>query len=281
MGNAFRAVTPLMVLAMLCTACSDLAEPHDATQDPLRPELIINGRPTGSAFGNVGALLFDFTGDGAITGDEQLCSGSLIAPTVFLTAGHCLAFLPSDAQLYVTFDPDLLPVPSGLIAAVGFQAHPEFGANTANPRDVGVVLLAPGSTSGITPLELPAPGALDRLAAGGGLRGELFLNVGYGVSATARGRPSFDYDGVRKVSESPFRALTHYWLGLLMNSNATELGGDCYGDSGSPKFLDGNRQVIYAVTSWGDLPCRATSWDYRLDTDSAREFLGQFVSLPQ
>jgi len=28
------------------------------------------------------------------------------------------------------------------------------------------------------------------------------------------------------------------------------------------------------------VPCRATSWDYRLDTQSARDFLGQFVALP-
>jgi hypothetical protein len=65
MVSPFRAVVPLTVLALLCTACSEFADPHDATQDPLRPDPIINGRPTGSAFGNVGALLFDFTGDGS------------------------------------------------------------------------------------------------------------------------------------------------------------------------------------------------------------------------
>jgi len=28
------------------------------------------------------------------------------------------------------------------------------------------------------------------------------------------------------------------------------------------------------------MPCRATNVDYRLDTPSARSFLGQFVTLP-
>jgi hypothetical protein len=30
----------------------------------------------------------------------------------------------------------------------------------------------------------------------------------------------------------------------------------------------------------GDTPCRSTNVDYRLDTLPAREFLGQFVTLP-
>jgi hypothetical protein len=267
-------------LSLLHTACTEPSLPGEGSIPPDRPTMIINGEPTGGTFGNVGAILFDFDDDGSIEGEEQLCSGGLIAPTVFLTAAHCLAFLPADAQLYVSFDPSLLPAPTPLIAATGFALHPRFPGSTSNLFDIGVVLLPSGSTTGIEPLELPSVGALDDLAAQGGLRGDNFLNVGYGVSANSRGRPSFSYDGLRRVSASPFRALTKYSLGLLMNSNATGLGGDCYGDSGSPKFLEGNTEVIYAITIWGDLPCRATSWDYRLDTEVAQEFLGQFVSLP-
>ncbi|HYU08880.1 MAG TPA: hypothetical protein VEK77_05810, partial [Gemmatimonadales bacterium] len=70
------------------------------------------------------------------------------------------------------------------------------------------------------------------------------------------------------------------WLGLNMNISATDLGGDCYGDSGGPKFLKGNLNVIVATVTTGDYPCRATSWDYRTDTPNARAFLGQFVTLP-
>jgi hypothetical protein len=75
-------------------------------------------------------------------------------------------------------------------------------------------------------------------------------------------------------------ALQQFWLGLLMNSHATGLGGDCYGDSGGPKFLNSNPGVVYATVTTGDYPCRATTWDYRTDTDDARAFLGQFVTLP-
>jgi hypothetical protein len=65
-----------------------------------------------------------------------------------------------------------------------------------------------------------------------------------------------------------------------MNQNRTGQGGDCYGDSGSPKFFDGNTSLIVATVTSGDNVCRATSRDYRLDTPSARTFLGNFVSLP-
>jgi hypothetical protein len=74
--------------------------------------------------------------------------------------------------------------------------------------------------------------------------------------------------------------LQQYWLGLLMNTSATGLGGDCYGDSGGPKFLKTNPGVVYATVTTGDYNCRATTWDYRTDTDAARAFLGQYVTLP-
>ena len=121
---------------------------------------------------------------------------------------------------------------------------------------------------------------LDDLAAHGGLVGQLFLNVGYGVDATQRGVPGFTFDGVRKVSKSLFQALEPAWLWLSMNQHRTGEGGDCFGDSGSPKFFDRNTTLIVATVTTGDHFCRATTRDYRLDTPSAWGFLGQFVSLP-
>src|SRR5437868_14260329 len=95
-----------------------------------------------------------------------------------------------------------------------------------------------------------------------------------------RSTPSFGYDGKRNWSESEFMGLQPNWLGLLMNTSATGLGGDCYGDSGGPKFLETDPGVIYATVTTGDYVCRATSWDFRTDTPTARAFLGQFVALP-
>ncbi|HYJ80496.1 MAG TPA: trypsin-like serine protease [Longimicrobiaceae bacterium] len=269
-------VAALAALALL-GACGEA--PPTATS-PAAPRFINNGTPTGGDYGNVGALLFDFDANGAIDGDDVACTGSLISPTVFLTAAHCVEFLPASAQLYVSFAPDMYARRINAIAATGFSYDPRYGHDQADLYDLAVVFLPAGSTRGVTPLKLPPAGYLDALAAQGKLSGQLFVNVGYGVSANRTGPPSFTYDGVRKSSKSEFMALQPAWLGLLMNTSATGEGGDCYGDSGGPKFLDGKPDMVVATVTTGDYPCRATTWDYRLDTESARSFLGQFVTLP-
>ncbi len=264
--------------AALAAGCRDLQSPGPS--EIAGPQFITNGVPTGTAYPNVGAVLFDFDGNRAIAGDEAFCSGSLIGRTVFLTAAHCLAWLPPGAQLYVSFDPALLPGPPNVIRAKGFHIDPAYGQDPADLHDLAVIILPRGSARRLPPLRLPPEGLLDELAAQGALRDQLFVNVGYGVSATLRGMPAFDFDGARKVSKSLFMALQPNWLGLLMNEAATGEGGDCFGDSGSPKFFEGDESMIVATVTWGDAVCRATSWDYRLDTPSARGFLGRFVSLP-
>lgn len=241
---------------------------------------ITNGSPTGAgSYQNVGALLYDFDGNGVWNGDDLLCSGSLIGPTVFLTAGHCLSFLPAGSALRVSFAPDLNAPGITTIVATGFAIDPRYGGG-ADPVDLGVVTLPSGSTAGITPLGLPTAGLLDSLAARGGLRGQDFVNVGYGADATRKGPPALTYGGERLFSLSPFMSLEPLWLGLHMTTAATHKGGDCYGDSGSPKFISGDSSMIVATVSWGDIPCRTLSKNYRLDTASARSFLGQYVSLP-
>lgn len=65
-----------------------------------------------------------------------------------------------------------------------------------------------------------------------------------------------------------------------MATAATGEGGDCYADSGSPKFLEGYEETVVAVVNWGDIPCRALSVNSRLDTQRARSFLGGYVTLP-
>jgi hypothetical protein len=189
-------------------------------------------------------------------------------------------FLAPGTQLYVSFEPKLYPTPKTYIAATGWTYDPQYGHDQADLHDLAVVFLPKGSTKGVTPLKLPPAGYLDQLQAQGGLNGKLFFNVGYGVSASRTGVPSFGYDGTRQYSKSEFMGLQPYWLGLLMNTSATGEGGDCYGDSGGPKFLEGRTDMVVATVTTGDYNCRATTWDYRLDTGSARNFLGQFVALP-
>ena len=239
---------------------------------------IVNGVPTGSSFGNVGAVMFDFNSDG-LDADDWFCTGSLIAPTVFLTAAHCLEFLPANAQVYVTFAPSAAEGVATAIAATSFHFDPLYGHDSANPHDIGVVILPSNRTRGITPLRLPAAGYLDAAAAKNGLRDVKFINVGYGGDIPTTGQPLITYDGVRKSSISTYMALEANWLWLHMTA-ANGNGGDCYGDSGGPKLLASNPNTVLALVVTGDANCRATTKDYRVDSPTARAFLSGYVPLP-
>jgi hypothetical protein len=267
--------------ALALTACHDPAAPRLAAPDDVRG--IQGGSYAGNSYPSVGALLFDYDGNGTIDGTDEFCTGSLVAPEVFLTAGHCIItpWTSAGSQWYVSFAPDLYARNIKVTAATGVVVDPQYEqGGTAQLHDLALVFLPKGSTKGMTPLKLPPAGYLDALAAKGALSKALFVNVGYGVAANRTGVPQFSFDGRKYTSKSEFMGLQPTWLGLLMNAAATGEGGDCYGDSGGPKFLDGQPDMVLATVTTGDYPCRATTWDWRLDSPEARGFLGNYLTLP-
>ena len=252
---------------------------------------ISNGEPDGNQHPMVGAMFADFDGDGIISGFELICSGSYAGASVdgqydvFLTAGHCLAFLPffGITQVYVSFDNEVLDEdgPAGLIASVEFHWDPAFGHDSGDLHDLGVILLPVGSVTGIQPVQLPPPGYLDTLKKSGALKDITVENVGYGVVPIWKqpGGTQFSFDGVRRTALSPVKGLTKSTVLYLLNNDATGLGGPCFGDSGSPQFIAGTTTII-STTSGGDVNCRSHNYNYRLDTSAARAFLGHFLPLP-
>ena len=136
------------------------------------------------------------------------------------------------------------------------------------------------SGQGITPASLPTEGQLDELAPQA-LRDEVLQFVGYGASRQVGGsdgggrvRPDPFSTGTRRVGFATFRSLTPGWLW----ADAGDAPG-CVGDSGAPFFL-GSTSLILAIGTRGDAACAAMGAGTRLDTASARAFLGQFVTLP-
>jgi hypothetical protein len=247
---------------------------------------------TNNTFANVGAFLVQSPTTAQIF---PICSGSLISPTVFLTASHCTAFFegvlaPRGYTAFVSLDGlipfgDLSSVSTSLIPVTQVFTNPAFNRSQSDPGDIAVLIVDAADTAGITPASLPPAGLLDELGAQNGLRDTVFTPVGYGVQnrVVGGGKPFFqDRNPVpRMYAFSSFRALTPAWLRLSQNV-ATGDGGTCFGDSGGPNFFthDGTRLVVVAITIKGDAVCRATNVVYRLDTESARQFLAAFVTLP-
>jgi hypothetical protein len=233
-----------------------------------------NGFPDNGQHPNVGAIMVP---DRSGVGFAEVCSGTLVSQTVFLTASHCTAFLESDPRPeFVTFDEtDVEPFPTGLIPATAITNPAYRGGGR---EDVSVMVLSTPVTD-ITPAELPPLGYLNTLPLNQSTK---LTVVGYGTSekiiVKGENGPQFPFEGDRGYGIGSFNALTPQWLKMSQNAAHGDSGA-CYGDSGGPTFLgaapnDGG--IVLAVTTTGDVPCYSTNVASRTDTPSARAFLSRF-----
>jgi len=228
---------------------------------------------TNEDYSNVGALIWQFD-----EGKYIVCSGALISPTVFLTAAHCIE---EDGQsVWVSFDLTITePVTSGTNTIYHGVAHPHPDAYLQGENDVHdvAVVVLDEAVAGITPAPLATENLLGEMT-NQELKDATFYTAGYGtVRETKHGasQPLF-WDPTRRWASQTVNSLGKVWVTFSMNV-ATGNAGTCYGDSGGPHFLDG---AIVAVTVTGDVWCKSTDKDYRVDTASARDFLDNYVTLP-
>ena len=232
---------------------------------------IFFGEADGTDHPNVGAVLAP---EAFSDGTWAECSGTLIAPTVFLTAAHCDEGLE---RVAVTFD-SAYNSETGTTHWGTWHNHPGYRPAQSDPHDLAVIVFDE-AIDGITPAPLPAAGSLEDLP-----RYTKFTAVGYGAQFTTHGAGGvvFHFTDIRYQAVSSLTTSSRTWLRLSMNP-ALGNGGTCGGDSGGPNFLGAGSDetpILAATTITGDAACRSTSVVYRLDTASARDFLDDFVSLP-
>jgi hypothetical protein len=247
----------LVVTAVLLAAILALAPSAAA---------ITNGTADGNRHPDVGGLVAPTQYS---DGTWISCSGTLISPTLFVTAAHCADV--SD-RVKITFDTAY--VAGDQVYAGTFHGDPLFNQAQSDPHDLAVVVLDK-AVKGIVPARLPTAGSLSNLAPT-----QTFTPVGYGAYLVTNGPGghTYLYDDVRMAATGALNSTNRAWLRISMNPS-TGNGGTCYGDSGGPNFL-GVTDIVAATTITGDAVCRATNVDYRLDTDSARAFLAQYMALP-
>jgi V8-like Glu-specific endopeptidase len=200
------------------------------------------------------------------------CSGTLISPTLYLTAGHCTSAPAASATIW--FESDLRG-PLGTAAGYPFggdtsvdgttYTHPDYDDAAFFLADLGMVVLD-------EPVmmreygQLPTEGQLSSLKPN---RRTTFTAVGYGLQQAFPDAASWktQADRVRMVAYPHLVQINRGIVGddSMILSNNTNTGGTCFGDSGGPNFL-GNSNVVAGVTSFGlNGACGGTGGVYRVD----------------
>ncbi len=211
------------------------------------------------------------------------CSGTLLSPTLYLTAGHCTESPAASAEIWFAAD-----VESG-IPGNGYPftgeargttyTHPSYNPDAFFQFDLGVVVLdAPVVMSSYG--ALPALNSLDALKTARGQKDQTFTSVGYGLQFI---NPVFEQaERVRMLARPHLIQINTGFTGtqsiLLSNNHAT--GGTCFGDSGGPNFI-GDTNVVGGVTSFGiNGNCAGTGGVYRVDrADDLNWIYGTFGAL--
>lgn len=241
---------------------------------------VTNGQPDGNNHPYVGLLVFD----DAPGHPAWRCSGSLIAPNVVLTAGHCTDGAVAARVWFaadVTNNPDY---PFGGPSAIEGTPHtyPGFciGCGNGLPGfamgDAGIVVLSsPVNNVGFA--ALPSAGYVDTLA----MKSQVDL-VGYGVSVrlVGGGQPVWTGPRIRMFAPSALVASSDVLAGTFLKLTANPgggKGGTCFGDSGGGDFEGGTNTVLGVNSFVTNGNCTGVTYSFRIDQPDVLKWIDGFL----
>jgi hypothetical protein len=276
-------------------------------------QAITNGVPDEGVHPYVGELVLYVPSEQDPRFDDpgfwSTCTGTLVSPTVVVTAGHCAFDIGHKGKdgsdtggndVWISFaeepDFDILRPTSEFTPddnAGRYQAwstalnksdewiratayhHPEYNDEEFFNHDLGVLVLdKPVRLDEYG--QLPTEGLLEELYAAD--KSQTYTTVGYGLEDSG---PKTEIGGdTRRRAELVLVNLTGVGgLGggtsAKFSSNA-DTGGTCLGDSGGPFFVSGSSTIV-AVTSYeANINCAGTTGAYRIDQADDLAFLATF-----
>lgn len=227
------------------------------------------------------------------------CSGTLISPTIYVTAGHCTDGMDT-AMIWLATDvesdqgnngyPDFSDPNDILLPAWGKEGHtvtgtprtfPAYDPNAFFLNDLGVVVLDESvedadlyqGNEGYG--ALPDDGEFDDLKIG---RHTTFTSVGYGLQFSTAAFVQADkirYQAEPWLIQNREEVFLSGDYAFVLSNNGAG-GGTCFGDSGGPNFI-GDTNTIAAITSYGlNLACGGTGGVWRLDRQDALDWIASF-----
>jgi hypothetical protein len=216
-------------------------------------------------------------------GPVSRCSGTLISPTVYVTAGHCTE---GAVRVEIWFDSDVE-------AGLGTNGYPFTGDVGGTPYDhplylpeafylydLGVVVLdKPYVLDEYA--QLPEPGVVDTLPRGRNAPG--VTAVGYGLQAASVNGKKDRAERVRYQADLKIVDTNGVaGIGKIPGSNSMTVSGDakhggtCFGDSGGA-FLIEDTNILVGVTSFGlNGNCAGIGGVFRIDRDLELGFIESF-----